>query len=84
MKISKKTREQAALICAIAASNFDFAESYSAIAIGLWPNSRGRSDAYDLAHDLAFRAWDEASRLGLPWPCVDAEAESLLRTGWSP
>lgn len=80
MKISKKTREQAALICAIAASNFDFAESYSAIAIGLWPNSRGRSDAYD----LALRAWDDASRLGLPWPCVDAEAESLLRTGWSP
>lgn len=80
MKISKKTREQAALICAIAASNFDFAESYSAIAIGLWPNGRGRSDAYD----LALRAWDEASRLGLPWPCVDAEAESLLRTGWSP
>lgn len=80
MKISKKTREQAALICAIAASNFDFAESYSAIVIGLWPNSRGRSDAYD----LALWAWDEASRLGLPWPCVDAEAESLLRTGWSP
>ena len=81
MKISKKTREQAATICAIAAS------------------SEYASDAYNLAADaigaglaalaLANDAWGRATNGGFGGEgddlrADDAEAEALLRTGWTP
>lgn len=79
--ITKHIREQAALICAIAASSPD--EWFSTIEIGLGEDGWCRA-----SHELAVAAWREASRR---WPkagtcksVIDAEAEALLRTGWSP
>lgn len=77
-RIAKKTREQAALICAIAASNPEFAEAYSFVAVHLGHYSKARQDAYE----LALAAWSQNTQLGRPY--VDAEAEALLRTGWEP
>ena len=81
-KISKRTREQAALVCAIAASTPSFTESYTMVLLC--------ADITREAYDLAFEAWDAAS-CGIPYlpdgdanPIVDAEAEAMLRTGWSP
>jgi len=80
-KIDKKTREQAALICAIAASTPAFNESYTMVLAAAITRE---------AYDLAYAAWDAASSRipyahdGSANPIVDAEAEALLRTGWSP
>lgn len=85
-RISKRTRKQAALICAIAASG------------GMWLPGESRWSRYyanisiDLdepsneALHLAVGAYHHVMRaLGGPWTVeVDAEAEALLRTGWSP
>lgn len=64
-------REQAALICAIAASNPTWHEDYEGIcdALGL--------DVRSAAFCLAYSAWQACE-----WPFVDAEAEALIRTGW--
>lgn len=79
VKISKRVREEAALICAIAASNDWVWE-------GGDPCEQGASRA---AVDLAIKVSD-VSRVArravadydvsAPW----AEAEAMLRTGWSP
>lgn len=83
VKISKKTREQAALICAIAASGGVHTESpdrwtrvYCDIA---------RALDYDcVATRLSILAYDSLMR-GRTWTReLDAEAESMIRTGWSP
>ena len=86
MKISKRTREQAALICAIAAS------SSRRNPVG----TLGACDALGLQHEgpeevLAraatvfaldyWRRW--MGRRRRPFPAF-AEAESMLRTGWCP
>lgn len=80
MKISKRTRELAALICQIAASNTR--RTYSEIADDLgiiWD----RSTLIPLCLFLSISA--EAEVYGSSkHQEADAEAESLLRCGWSP
>lgn len=90
MKISKKTREEAALICAVAASNeasFPPCPYYSDVAnaLGLDYSQDGWSrDSVMLAVD----AWQHVlSNTTGAWRWRrehDAEAECLLRTGWTP
>jgi hypothetical protein len=83
-RISKDTREQAALICAVAASG--------GVHEGLW-----RSFDYlriceylefpMAALHLSIKAWKLSTnaRNGGIWTREgDAEAEAMLRTGWSP
>lgn len=86
MKISKAVREEAALLCAIAASSFQPGPS----SLTTWEAGRGIGlhDSHE-SQWLAHQAW-------LAAPGVDsndyrtdrseryAEAESRLRTGWSP
>lgn len=81
MKISKRDREQAALICAIAAS----------APAGVQPFYDQIADNIDAAGEserLAMRAWkfawEFAANHGKWTREVDAEAEALIRTGWSP
>ena len=75
MKISKRVREEAAMICAIAASN----EGRHLPRLG--------TAARALA-DRAFMAvpyWDrDMPTFAIPMIEQWAEAESWLRTGWSP
>lgn len=84
MKISKRTMEQAILICAIAASGGVHlvdgrTRCYGTIRLEL-PDAS--SDAMHLACIACGHVMD---MLGSVWTCeVDAEAEALLRTGWSP
>ena len=73
MKISKKTREQAALICAVAASSYYCRDLDTA---------RRHVGASRLACDIAFAALLEV--LCYTHIQAAAEAEALLRTGWSP
>ena len=75
-RISKKVREEAALICQVAASN-NLLNWETSCTLGV------SAEAYDLAVCAcsftvdAYRRW-EGNEL------TRAEAESLLRTGWSP
>lgn len=86
MKISKRVREEAAMICAIAASN-EWTDCLDVPGGGM-PEQATTSPAHELAwaaNRVARKAWDEIEwadgwRPEAPW----AEAESLLRTGWSP
>lgn len=76
---TEEVREQAALVCAIAASSEGLFPWYHDIAecLGL--------DAGSAALELAVDAWFEVRAHGLGWNReVDAEAEALIRTGWSP
>lgn len=87
MSISRKLRNQAILVASAEACNPDCAESSSKAAklLGL-PQEAG---------DLAYEAWkatadatyDEPSPLAPLYygqPLRSAEAEALLRSGWSP
>ncbi len=77
VRISKKTREQAALLCAIAASNQEAGGLYGDIA-----NQLGYPECAAL---LAYEAWYHVNPSRSDWSaCLEARAESLLRTGWSP
>lgn len=71
-RISARTREQAATICAIAASSHWLSSGSAQDAIG----------ASDEALALAFDACMSASEM--TWRLDWAEAEARLRTGWSP
>lgn len=87
-RISKKVREDAALICAIAASAPPGRDCYDyeiAIALGLWRGSLARTSKQP-AMQLALAAWSNAYHYhGCSWTqATDAEAEALLRTGWVP
>jgi hypothetical protein len=81
MKITQRTRAQAALICAVTASSNRTGEwdidAEVCRDLGITP--RGA------AHDLATSAWMHA---GKAWGALtaerEAEAEAMLRTGWSP
>ena len=79
MKITKRVRDEAALICAVAASNG------KPISISHVVEQLDRS-IDDAAH-LAVKAWDEAH---VVYRCEGgvaleyAEAEAMLRTGWEP
>lgn len=80
-RYTKRVREEAALICAIAASS-NRTSFYTDIVV--------ETDASDAAHQLACAAFNTAISVGLPHTnsaesCrIDAEAESLIRCGWSP
>lgn len=78
--ITDADRETAALICAIAASTPDLHNSYGRVlaSTGIEPGSTAANLAYD--------AWFESDRnVGYQVPDVrDAEAEALIRSGWSP
>ena len=81
MRISKRTREDAALILSIAAS--DEAVLYVASLYRI----AYQIDASRDACDLACAARDEAAHK--LWPMYEpvlmhAEAEAMVRTGWSP
>jgi hypothetical protein len=78
-RISSRVRNEAALICAVAASNDPLSFAYYATAAALGIGSRPCS--------LALAAWTEvyvAARADVVAINIDAETESLLRTGWSP
>jgi hypothetical protein len=88
-KIPKRVREEAALICAIAASDpapehrrpcYDFD---LAMSLGLWRGDINKTAANPSVR-LALDAWEYAhDRLGWTQE-TDAEAEALLRCGWEP
>lgn len=75
-RIGLLVRNQAAMICAIAASTPDLHDAYRAVckATGITSGD---------ALYLALEAWSEAWRYETGGP-RDAEAEAMLRTGWSP
>ena len=79
MRITKRVREEAALICAIAACEPKwFGRSITAVGYDLdagWP-------ARCLARDAKNYAYD--TRKDGQYELACAEAESLLRTGWTP
>jgi hypothetical protein len=78
--VSARTRERAAMICAIAASNpgiWSYADTAHELGIG------GLGPAVYLAWD-AWATTRKAYRANWRSPMRDAEAESLLRSGWSP
>lgn len=75
MRISKRTREDAALICAIKAST----------PIGLLCGNIAKwlglkDEAARLASSAERAAWDESEDVTQ----TEAEAEALLRSGWCP
>lgn len=81
-RIPKKVRDEAILICAIAASTPDYSQNYDSV-----------SDEIDPALgslDLALAAWSHvvdhiyAQEAHLVDDEIDAEAHALLQTGWSP
>lgn len=79
-RYSKRVREEAALICAIAASNRDMNDWYGGVADETGIQRQGE------AFDLAIAAWCHAlPASGALGPGeLDAEAEALIRTGWTP
>jgi molybdopterin/thiamine biosynthesis adenylyltransferase len=84
VKITKRIREEAALICAIAACEpasqhgvRGWRAYYDCIASDL--------DVMSESQTLALAAWRHACPLSVQWtPEMDAEAEAMLRTGWQP
>lgn len=76
MKVSARTRNAAARLCSMAASNPLPSWCVSKQALG---SSRGASELADLALDYV---WRNATAHTVAE--ATAEAESLLRTGWSP
>jgi hypothetical protein len=77
VKISKRTREQAAIVLAVGASTIHYpGDVWYSLEID-WNGATG---------DLARAAIKIANRLRPmgEWHEVYAEAESLLRCGWSP
>lgn len=86
MKISKKTREEAALICAICASadpqQDEWGSTYQASCLtGLDRTAQKlASDAWLFVTNDAPHVEDYDARVRERY----AEAEALLRTGWSP
>jgi hypothetical protein len=89
-RISKKVREEAARICAIAASSGDdyprpCYDQEIAIDLGLYRGSASATmkvPAIALAVAAWTRVFDASDEM---WSrATDAEAEALLRTGWTP
>lgn len=89
-RISKKVREEAALICAIAASEGSFRMTGIAVDLGIYdrdsfeespcPSLRLAQDARHvaIANDRGYLVDVDGDRI------LNAEAESLVRSGWSP
>lgn len=83
-RISKRVREEAALICAVSASWPADRHDHDYLSIGI---RLGTSDAARcLAADALCAVEDDGSPSGhRMWRREDdAEAEALLRTGWTP
>ena len=84
-RVHGKVRGEAALICAIAASGGAWV-----VEERRWSSYYARiADELELSSDsrrLAVKAYNHImAKIGGPWTReVDAEAEALLRTGWSP
>jgi len=75
-RYSSRTRSDASLICAVAASSPAAAISYPCTGMWLGLNAQ----AVDLAALAEHAVWDLSVYVGHS----SAEAESLLRCGWSP
>jgi hypothetical protein len=86
VKYSKRVREEAALICAIAASGGVLSPPWRARVVFYSEIEYALSTTGQHAKRLATAAWRYAmSRRPAPWGREhDAEAEALIRTGWSP
>ena len=73
MSITQRQRNEAALICAVCASS------------GLYSwQARDHLGTNAGAQAIAAQAYHHALRVGLPRAETYAEAEALLRTGWTP
>lgn len=98
MKITKKVREEAALLCAMMASTrkpdgsafSDFREPCSAIGVS-WSAETGSAEvarqAYwsvDKGIDWNLEPKERTAKLYRDAPVHWGEAEALLRTGWTP
>jgi hypothetical protein len=97
VKISKRTREDAIMLCAMAASSSGHGihDAWKALR---WKNApppwKGWHPTNDAAYDLAHAAFNESGKH--PWSRIDGDgwsqdweaqmagAEALLQTGWSP
>lgn len=76
LRYTKSEREEAALICAIAASSPTLSQSYSSVAECL--GIQTPAGCYETNSErLAFDAWKVARYTDHP----DAEAEALIRNG---
>jgi hypothetical protein len=71
--ISSRVRNQAAIFCATAASNFFYGNGIV-----------GEIDCDDDAHELASQAWAVACGIEFSQYEVWAEAEAMIRSGWVP
>jgi hypothetical protein len=78
-RISKRAREEAALICAVAASSDFPARFYGNAAMDLGVSQA----AYRLAGNALQKAFEQEHGDAIE-RAYDAEAESLLRCGWTP
>lgn len=79
MKISTKTRDLAAMIPALCASNeFGYATAEHLLGLG-WNNPAVK--LADAAWDVVYDGSDGARRDAIE---LFAEAEALIRSGWSP
>lgn len=85
-KYSKRTREDAALICAIAASGGVYLDGDTRWSPVYAMVRKELDDTSDDCLALAIRAYEHVrrERNGVWDRETDAEAEALLRTGWSP
>jgi len=79
-RYTRKNREQAALICAIAASTPDCDQSYGEIGnrLGIIRADDEPCASWAAAMDLALHAWGRCISTEHP----NAEAEALIRSGW--
>jgi hypothetical protein len=88
MKIPKSTRERAAMICQLAASN-NMGQDTCARELGIpqaAPALALAGAAFDASHGTPGGShWDDDPRMRWQhWVGQMAEAEALLRCGWSP
>lgn len=81
-RFSKKTRDEAILICAIAASNPELSCSYDRIREALGLPAYGEPGVL-WGKTLESAAWRVCGHHAISAE-NDAEAECLLRDGWSP
>lgn len=83
-RIAKKTREQAALICAIAACEVPEGISYRGPRAWYAETIGPGLGASQPAIRLAIAAWEHVTKRNSWCQWHDAEAEALLRCGWEP
>ncbi len=73
MRVTRRMREEAAMVCALIASNPQLAELDDPL-----------DGASGLALSLYAMAYVHAKGAGVAREYADAEAEAMLRTGWTP